>query len=160
MKNLIKYSGIALLMAMGFQAQAQDVDVLVVEEENNHSIWDRDLPNFRAPDQRGINEFEPTKDTDYDFDGVQVRIGGASTIQLQGLRQENAADDLAELGTNFNLATANLDLDVLLAPGVRMHLRTYLSSLNHNDAYVKGGYIQIDGLEWISEDLADRKSVV
>jgi len=154
MKNLIKYSGIALLMAMGFQAQAQDVDVLVVEEENNHSIWDRDLPNFRAPDQRGINEFEPTKDTDYDFDGVQVRIGGASTIQLQGLRQENAADDLAELGTNFNLATANLDLDVLLAPGMRMHLRTYLSSLNHNDAYVKGGYIQIDGLEWISEDLA------
>ena len=155
MKNLIKYSGIALMMAMGFQAQAQDVDVLVVEEEDK-TIWDRELPNFRAPDQRGLLEFEPTKDTDYDFDGVQVRIGGASTIQLQGLRQENAsgAEELAELGTNFNLATANLDLDVLLAKGLRMHLRTYLSSQNHTEAYVKGGYIQIDGLEWISEDLA------
>ncbi|MHA6278709.1 hypothetical protein ACXYMT_00875 [Salinimicrobium sp. CAU 1759] len=155
MKNLIKYSGIALLMAMGFQAQAQDVDVLVIEEEDK-TIWDRELPNFRAPDQRGLLEFEPTKDTDYDFDGVQVRIGGASTIQLQGLRQENSSgeDDLAELGTNFNLATANLDLDVLLASGLRMHLRTYLSSQHHTEAYVKGGYIQIDGLEWISEDLA------
>lgn len=155
MKNSIKYFGIALMMAAGFQVQAQDVDVDVDVE--NKTIWDRDLPNFRAPDQRGINDFEPTKDTDYDFDGVQVRLGGASTIQLQGLRQENSSgenDDLAELGTNFNLATANLDLDVLLAPGLRMHLRTYLSSLHHNDAYVKGGYIQIDGLEWISEDLA------
>lgn len=148
MKNLIKYSGIALMMAIGFQAQAQEVEV--------KSLWDRDLPNFRAPDQRGINNFEPNKDTIYDFDGVQVRVGGASTIQLQGLRQENAAGApaLHELGTNFNLATANLALDVLLAEGMRMHLTTYLSSLHHTEAYVKGGYIQIDGLEWISEDLA------
>ena len=157
MKNLIKYSGIALMMALGFQAQAQDVDVLVVEEENK-SIWDRDLPNFRAPDQRGINQFEAPKHslTDFDYDGVQVRIGGASTIQLQGITQENAsgAPALHELGTNFNLATANLVLDVLLAPGMRMHLTTYLSSLHHNEAYVKGGYIQIDGLDWISQDLS------
>jgi hypothetical protein len=155
MKNLIKYSSIALMMAVGFQTQAQDTDIVVVEEENK-TIWDRNLPNFRAPDQRGINDFEAPKDTYTDFDGVQVRIGGASTIQLQGLSQENAsgAPALHELGTNFNLATANLDLDVLLAPGMRMHLRTYLSSLHHNEAYVKGGYIQIDGLEWISKDLA------
>lgn len=152
MKNLIKYSGIALLMAVGFQVQAQEVDT----DDQNKTIWDRDLPNFRAPDQRGINDFEPTKDTYTDFDGVQVRLGGASTIQLQGLSQENAAGApaLHELGTNFNLATANLVVDVLLADGMRMHLTTYLSSLHHTEAYVKGGYIQIDGLDWISEDLS------
>ena len=152
MKNLIKYSGIALFLAMGLQAQAQDVDVMVVEEENNERL----LPNFRPPSHLGISNFEPNKDVFVeDFDGVEVRLGGAFAIQLQGLRQENAsgAPELAELGTNFNLPTANLTLDVLLAKGMRMHLTTYLSSLHHNETYVKGGYIQIDGLDWLDEDL-------
>ncbi|SOC79762.1 hypothetical protein SAMN06296241_1296 [Salinimicrobium sediminis] len=156
MKNLIKFSGIALMMALGFQAQAQDVDVLVVEEEGNKTLLDRSLPNFQYPDQRGVNVFEPKKDiTLGEFEGVQVRVGGASTIQFQGLSQESEGPvELVDLGSNFNLATANLDLDVLLAPGLRMHLRTYLSSQHHPEAYVKGGYIQIDGLDFISEGLA------
>jgi len=33
-----------------------------------------------------------------------------------------------------------------------MHLRTYLSSRHHNEAYVKGGYIQIDKLDFIKKD--------
>ncbi|NJW52329.1 hypothetical protein [Salinimicrobium oceani] len=152
MKNLIKYSGIALLMALGFQAQAQEADVVV--KENSNTLWDRTIPNFRAPDQRGINEFEPNKDTITDFDGVQVRVGGASTIQFQSLSQESSGVTLPELEGNFNLATANLDLDVLLYDGVRMHLRTYLSSQHHTEAYVKGGYIQIDKLDFISEGFA------
>ena len=32
-----------------------------------------------------------------------------------------------------------------------MHLRTYLSSQHHTESYVKGGYIQIDKLEFIRE---------
>jgi hypothetical protein len=32
-----------------------------------------------------------------------------------------------------------------------MHLRTYLSSRNHTEAWVKGGYFQIDDLNFISE---------
>jgi len=65
MKNSIKYFGIALMMAVGFQAQAQDVDVDVVDVDvEEKSIWDRELPNFRAQDRRGIVEFEPTKVTD------------------------------------------------------------------------------------------------
>jgi len=48
------------------------------------------------------------------------------------------------------LATANLDLDVALAKGVRMHLRTYLSSRHHPEPYVKGGYFQVDNLDFIS----------
>ncbi|WP_311195862.1 hypothetical protein [Antarcticibacterium sp. 1MA-6-2] len=58
---------------------------------------------------------------------------------------------LIEIGNNFNLPTANLDLDVELYDGVRMHLRTYLSSRHHPEPYVKGGYIQIDKLDFISE---------
>ncbi|TPV33963.1 hypothetical protein FJ651_07330 [Paucihalobacter ruber] len=112
----------------------------------------RDLDNYRQPDQRGINVFEAPKDSISTFDGINVRIGGQSTLQFQALDHENSgAVALKEIGYNFNLATANLDLDVALAKGVRMHLRTYLSSRHHPEPYVKGGYIQIDNLDFVSE---------
>ncbi|KJD34796.1 hypothetical protein PK35_01525 [Tamlana nanhaiensis] len=112
----------------------------------------RDLDNYRLPDQRDINVFEAPKTSETTFDGVKVRIGGASTLQYQALDHENSGDTpLAGIGANFNLATANLDLDVVLADGVRMHLRTYLSSRHHPEPYVKGGYFQIDKLDFISE---------
>lgn len=112
----------------------------------------RDFKNFRLPDQRGINDFEAPKDTTDNFDGVQVRIGGASTIQFQAVDHENSGNvELIEIGDNFNLATANLDLDVHLYDGVKMHLRTYLSSRHHPEPYVKGGYFQIDKLDFIRQ---------
>lgn len=113
----------------------------------------RNLDNFRQPDKRGVNVFEAPKDDISTFKDVKVRIGGSSTLQLQALDHENSgAVPLKEIGTNFNLATANLDLDVALYDGVRMHLRTYLSSRHHPEPYVKGGYLQIDKLDFISED--------
>ena len=147
MRNSIKYFSTVLLILFGFQVFAQEREA-------------RDLDNFRFPDQRGINQFEGQKDTVSTFNGVNVRIGGASTIQFQALNHEttgkpvNADGDpisLIEIGNNFNLPTANLDLDVQLYDGVRMHLRTYLSSRHHPEPYVKGGYIQIDKLDFISE---------
>ena len=123
----------------------------------NISAQDRKIDNYREPDKNGVNVFESQKDTISTFNGVKVRIGGSSTLQLQALSHENSGDEpLKEIGTNFNLATANLDLDVALYDGVRMHLRTYLSSRHHPEPYVKGGYIQIDKLDFISEGfLAD-----
>ncbi|MDV7392919.1 hypothetical protein RZS08_16230, partial [Arthrospira platensis SPKY1] len=44
-----------------------------------------------------------------------------------------------------------MNLDVQLQDGVRMHLRTYLSSRHHTEAWVKGGHIQMDNLDFISE---------
>lgn len=157
MKNLIKYSAMALLMTIGFQAQAQDV--IVVEEQD-----DRHLPNFRPPSQLGINNFEPNKDTITDFDGINVRVGGAFALQFQAIDHENSgAVPLIEIGDNFNLATADLDFDVMLYDGVRLHLRTYLSSRHHPEPYVKGGYLQIDKLDFISEgfmsDLMDHTRI-
>lgn len=147
MKKIINYSSAVLLILFGFQAFGQETN-------------SRDLDNFRFPDQRGINQFEGKKDTTSTFDGVKVRIGGAFAIQFQALDHETTGKplndngdviSLIEIGNNFNLPTANLDFDVQLYDGISMHLRTYLSSRHHPEPYVKGGYIQIDKLDFINE---------
>ena len=147
MREAINYFSAVLIMLFGFQAFAQERD-------------SRDLDDFRYRDQRGVDQFEAKKDTASTFDGVKVRIGGAFAIQFQALDHKTTgkpfdADgnqvSLIEIGENFNLPTANLDLDVHLYHGITMHLRTYLSSRHHPEPYVKGGYIQIDKLDFISE---------
>lgn len=115
--------------------------------------FDRDMQYYTNPDQTGLNQFEAPFETDVEFDGVNVRIGGANTLQFQGLSQDNDAGTLPNLESNFNLATSNLDLDVALAEGLRMHLRTYLTSQHHTEAYVKSGYMQVDRLDFIQEGL-------
>lgn len=118
-----------------------------------YSTAQEKMQYFRAQDKTGINTFETTKDNDVEFDGVKVKIGGANTLQFQALDHENSgAADIFDIGSNFNLATANLDLDVQLYDGMRMHLRTYLSSRHHAQPYVKGGYLQVDRLDFIRED--------
>ncbi len=110
----------------------------------------KDLQFWRPNDQRGINTFETTKKDTVEWEGLTVRIGGANTLQFQALEASNSgAVDIFDLGPNFNLATSNLDLDVQLYPGLRMHLRTYLSSRHHSQPYVKGGYMQVDRLDFI-----------
>ncbi|WP_206186874.1 TonB-dependent receptor [Winogradskyella aurantia] len=139
MKSTLKLVSFVIICAMGLSAFAQ-------------SKSKRDLDNYRQPDKRGINVFEAPKDSVTSFDDIYVRIGGQSTIQYQDLSHENSgAVELKEIGGNFNLATANLDIDVALFNGVRMHLRTYLSSRHHPEPYVKGGYIQIDRLDFVNE---------
>lgn len=117
---------------------------------------DRDLQYFRAPDKTGLNVFETPKETDVEFDGLKVRIGGANTLQFQALDHENSgAAEIFEIGPNFNLATSNLDIDVQLDRGLRMHLRTYLSSRHHAQPYVKGGYLQVDRMDFIQDGFMD-----
>lgn len=111
----------------------------------------RDLQYFRAPDKSGLNVFEAPRTTDVMYDGFRLRIGGANTMQFQGLSQ-SGNDDLAELATNFNLPTANIDFDVQLHDGVRMHLRSWVASPGQGASFhVKGGYIQIDRLDFIQQ---------
>lgn len=111
----------------------------------------RDLMYYRPDNSNGLNIFEPSKDTNYVFDGLHVKVGGDFALQFQGLNQENSLNNLLELGSNLNLPRANLNLDVQLEDGVRMHLRTYLSSQHHQEAWVKGGYLQLDKLDFVSE---------
>lgn len=138
MKTMSKNLLVAVLLFMG---------VTIYAQKNNRS-----LDNYREPDKNGINVFEAPKDSVSTFEHVKVRIGGSSTLQFQALDHENSgAVELIDIGYNFNLATANLDLDVALYDGIRMHLRTYLSSRHHPEPYVKGGYFQIDKLDFIKE---------
>ncbi|MBI2271264.1 MAG: hypothetical protein HYU69_13050 [Bacteroidetes bacterium] len=118
----------------------------------------RTLQYFRPTGLQGINRFETSKDTAQTlFDGIKVRIGGDFAIQFQALdHSTKSKDTLATLGNNFNLPTANLNLDVQLADGMRMSLVTYLSSRHHNEAWVKGGYLQVDKLDFIKKDFLKR----
>jgi hypothetical protein len=113
------------------------------------------LQYFREPGFRGLHVFETGKDTAQPrFEEVAVRVGGDFAIQFQSLQHSTrSGDTLVALGNNFNLPTANLNIGVQLADGLRMSLVTYLSSRHHNEAWVKGGHIQIDKLDFIRKDL-------
>jgi hypothetical protein len=113
-----------------------------------------ELQYFRPNDKDGLNMFETPKENNVEFTGMKVRVGGDFAMIFQGLSQENdltGGDTLVELQSNFSLPTANLNLDVQLADGLRMHVRTYLSSRHHAEAWVKGGFIQMDRLDFISD---------
>jgi len=98
-------------------------------------------------------QFEDQKSDIPEFDKIKVKVGGDFAIQLQALDHSNTNDTIAfyDMVNNLNLPTANLNLDVYLAYGVKMHLRTYLSSRHHTEAWVKGGYVQFDRLDFISD---------
>ena len=116
---------------------------------------ERDLQYWRPNDQRGLNVYEVDKQDTSEFDGIKVRIGGDFALQFQALKQSNNEGTLSKLGKDFNLPTANLSIDVQLLDGVRMHLRSYLSSRNHNDFYIKGGHLRIDNLNFIKPGLME-----
>src|SRR5690625_308373 len=126
MRKLFRNSVLTLIALFIGQSYAQEIS-------------SRAFANFRARDLNVVTQFETKKDTTSNFDGLKVRIGGASTIQFQALDHKNAAVsptgediNLIKIGDNFNLATAKLDLDVHLAPGLQMNLRKYLSYLRQS----------------------------
>lgn len=113
------------------------------------------IDGLRPADKWGLNTFEGVKTAAMPFDGLRLRLGGAFSQDFQMLSHENSANaaldangvnlnQLADIGSNFNTATANLTIDVQLDEGVRMHLNTYLSSRHHTETWVKGGYLQLD----------------
>lgn len=134
--------------------------ILAAQFTMNGQVDDRNLQQLRYKDFRGINQFEALNSPEK-FEGFKVRQGGAFAIQMQGLSHSTGttADTLTSLVNDFNLPTANLDIDVDLADGLRMHTRTYLSSRHHSESWVKGGYVQVTNLNWIKdgfmEDIMD-----
>ncbi|MBL3655934.1 hypothetical protein [Fulvivirga sediminis] len=109
----------------------------------------RELQFYRPAGRAGVNVFETGKQDTVPYTGMKVRVGGDFAMQFQALDQSNAGDSLVDLGTNLNLPNANLNIDVQLYDGVRMHLRTYLSARHHEESWVKGGHIQMDKLDFI-----------
>lgn len=112
------------------------------------NAFSQQIDNWRAYDQDGVNVFEAPKEAATPFDGVRVKVGGSFAQQYQNLSHENdtSTGALYAMQGGFNLATANLNLDVQLAPGIRLALENYMSARHHTEFWVKGGYIQIDQL--------------
>lgn len=119
------------------------------------SMQAQQISHWRPYDKDGVVYFEDPKSNIVEFDGVKARVGGSFTQQFQSLSHENGIGGLYDLQPGFNLATANLNLDVALAQGVRLNLITYLSSRHHPEAWVKGGFIQFDQLPFVESGFLD-----
>lgn len=117
------------------------------------------ITNWRPYDQSGVNVFEAPKDQNTRFEGLKVRFGAGFTQQFQALKHSNIYDTsiykLKPITPGFATAQANLNMDVQLEDGVRLNVVTYLSSRHHNEAWVKGGYIQFDKLSFLGVDWLD-----
>jgi hypothetical protein len=144
-KNFLKYTKLALLavsiLPLATLAQTSDREFYL-----RPSYW-------RPYDQRGINVFETSKVPDsIPFEGPRIRFGAGFTQQFQNLKHKSTAlnaqttNKLYPLSSGFMTAQANLFTDIQLADGIRLNVTTYLSTRHHNEAWVKGGYIQFDKL--------------
>ena len=100
-------------------------------------------------------QFEEPKLDTAGFEKIKVRLGADFAMQYQ-LLNHYADSALIPLGKGFNLPTANLVTEAILAPGIKVNLTTYLSARHHNEAWVKGGYLLIDALPFIKSDVSDR----
>lgn len=131
----------------------------------------QNIQYWRPYDKTGLNIFETSKDSGAAFTGMALRIGGGFSQGLQALSHENYVTDtdgklkpgaaatradtanaLYNIGTGFNNASANLNIDAQFARGVRLNLQLYLSSRRHNETWVKGGYLQFDDLGFLGID--------
>ena len=166
MKNVIILSTLALLFSANWAFAQQP-----------------DIQYFRPWNKEGINTFEPSKKAAQpEYTGFKIRIGGAFTQDFQSLKHSNKATYAATSATNpanknflygvvkaedstsatlsgFNLAMANLNLDMQIGDGIRVCLENYMSSRHHSEFWVKGGYIQVDKLpmfgnpEWFTNNV-------
>lgn len=123
------------------------------------------MAQIRPYDKNGLNVFESPKVEDLKFERLKLKVGGSFTQSLQSLQHSNTADQklvngvdanlLVPIVPGFNTANANLYLDVQLDEGVNLNMALYLSARHHNEAWVKGGFIQFDKLPFMHSELLD-----
>lgn len=120
------------------------------------------MQNMIPRDKTGMNVFDVKKDS-VEFKGLSVDLGAAFALQYQAVnsfndhKQENLPAPIAgyrlnNLENNFNLPMANMTIGAQLYDGVRVNLDLYLAARHHNETWVKGGYLQIDKLDFIKKD--------
>jgi hypothetical protein len=122
------------------------------------------MQNQISRSKDGINVFDVKKDT-VEFKGLSVDLGGAFNMDFQATNSFNdqpinngdiTGYRLLNNQNNFTLPAADMTIGAQLFDGVRVNLDVYLASRHHNETYVKGGYLQIDKLDFIKKDfLAD-----
>ena len=133
------------------------------------AIGQEGMQYFRPNDKNGLNVFETTKNDSTPFSKMKVKVGGNFEQSFQMLRDQNTAtptpttqpgytgnlNSLIPLTNGFDLAMANLNIDAQLSDGIRVNLSMYLSSRHHEDAWVKGGYVQFDKLLFLHSAVID-----
>lgn len=124
------------------------------------------IQNLIPRNKDGINQFDVKKDS-VEFKGISIDLGAAFALQFQAINSFNDHNSttipstvsgyrLNNLSNNLNLPTANMTIGAQLYDGVRVNLELYLAARHHNETWVKGGYLQIDKLDFIKKDfLAD-----
>jgi hypothetical protein len=161
MKTSLRTIVIAAALPL-FAASAQEVAQAggeVVKKDTAVSSLFSMLPpiqmqNYRPADYRGLNMFEAPKESGIPFTGFRMQWGAAFRQNFQGLEHKNNAapvmsgttntNQLIDIGRGFNLADANLSLNMQIADGIRVHLSTYASSKHHQETWVKDGYFMMD----------------
>jgi hypothetical protein len=114
----------------------------------------QEINHIRPADMRGVNVFESPKEDEVPYTGFVLSLGGAFTQEFQGLAHDNNAapvvvggvnsNQLITIGHGFNNAVANLNVNVQLAPGIRVAMTSYLSARHHQESWVKDGYVLMD----------------
>nr|WP_315256438.1 hypothetical protein [uncultured Flavobacterium sp.] len=130
----------------------------------NAQVTFGDMQNQISRSKDGINIFDVQKD-DKEFKGLSIDLGGAFNMDFQATNSFNdqpvnngdvTGYRLLNNQNNFSLPGADMTIAAQLFDGVRVNLDVYLASRHHNEAYAKGGYLQIDKLDFIKRDfLAD-----
>ena len=128
----------------------------LLHAQNDESVISKLQPEIqytRPGDKTGLNQFETTKDELVPYDGLKVKLGAGFSQQFQSLSHSNsgAVKLYPRLAPGFGIAQANLNIDVQLYDGIKLNLTTYLAARHHNEAWVKGGYIQFDKLPFKGE---------
>jgi hypothetical protein len=121
------------------------------------------MQNQISRSKDGINVFDVQKD-DREFKGLSIDLGGAFNMDFQAINSFNDQPDnfpapskitgyrLMNTENNFVLPAADMTIGAQLFDGVRVNLDIYLASRHHNDTYARGGYLQIDKLDFIKKD--------
>lgn len=121
------------------------------------------LQNQIKRDQTGLNQFDVKKDS-VEFKGLSIDLGGAFNMDYQAINSFNdqpatfalpskiVGYQLMNQENNFNLPAADMTFGAQLFDGVRVNLDIYLASRHHNETYARGGYLQIDKLDFIKKD--------
>ncbi|REH00394.1 hypothetical protein [Flavobacterium aquicola] len=133
----------------------------------NAQVTFGDMQNQISRSKDGINVFDVQKD-DREFKGLSVDLGGAFNMDFQAINSFNDQPNsfgepsnitgyqLMNTENNFVLPAADMTIAAQLFDGVRVNLDIYLASRHHNETYARGGYLQIDKLDFIKKDfLAD-----
>ena len=155
MKSSIRVLALALAAPLAV-ATAQDAPETPKDTATRKpaaAVWslvpEQVIQYTRPGDQRGLNVFESPKQEGVPFTGFKLGWGAAFRQQFQGLEHRNrsngtTANTLVDIGRGFNLADANLYLNMQVADGIRVALASYMSSKHHQEFWVKDGYALID----------------